>query len=344
MFKEGDYVTVKSGAQTESKVTTHNWAGKIIFSIPEDQCCIIELDSITLKLLPDDHLKFMIENGLDSSECLFDFKDLEHSKRRDNEVEYASTLSELFDRMLSLEGLDGLSIDSFDSELFDYEERDEALEVLFGSLTLAFNDSSFFGAMTAFQKEHSDFIVGNFLDLMFVFEEVGFDQWSPNNIRAVCIKHVPSEVLSTFETFEIFGDVIIQFLNFLDSIELISNAPTLIKAVNREKSKIIRKAKNPANWSLRKAMISEAIVAGVDIDDEDELNSFIATFEDRMIDEFKQFDQYESAKVIPLNPFKDIGRNQKIKVKYKDGKILEDIKFKKVETDLKEGRCEIIKK
>ncbi len=54
----------------------------------------------------------------------------------------------------------------------------------------------------------------------------------------------------------------------------------------------------------------------------------------------------KEAKVIPLipDPFYKIGRNQKIVVKYKDGRIMENIKFKKVESDLRNGFCDLIKK
>lgn len=40
--------------------------------------------------------------------------------------------------------------------------------------------------------------------------------------------------------------------------------------------------------------------------------------------------------------FSKIGRNERISVRYSDGKILNDVKFKKVEDDLLEGRCELI--
>ena len=37
------------------------------------------------------------------------------------------------------------------------------------------------------------------------------------------------------------------------------------------------------------------------------------------------------------------GRNDKVSVKYQDGKTLENVKYKKVEKDVKEGKCEIVK-
>ena len=44
------------------------------------------------------------------------------------------------------------------------------------------------------------------------------------------------------------------------------------------------------------------------------------------------------------NPYEGIGRNQKITVRYNDGRIIENIKFKKVQQDLEDGQCELIQK
>lgn len=44
----------------------------------------------------------------------------------------------------------------------------------------------------------------------------------------------------------------------------------------------------------------------------------------------------------PMEKKKKIGRNEKVNVKYLDGTIKKDIKYKKIENDLKNGKCEII--
>ncbi len=42
------------------------------------------------------------------------------------------------------------------------------------------------------------------------------------------------------------------------------------------------------------------------------------------------------------NELRKIGRNEKVSVRYSDGKVVNDIKFKKVEDDLSEGKCELL--
>lgn len=50
----------------------------------------------------------------------------------------------------------------------------------------------------------------------------------------------------------------------------------------------------------------------------------------------------EEKVVPPRRKLPKIGRNEKITVKYTDGRILEDVKFKKVSKDLENGDCEIV--
>jgi preprotein translocase subunit SecA len=47
-------------------------------------------------------------------------------------------------------------------------------------------------------------------------------------------------------------------------------------------------------------------------------------------------------KVMPIKSEKVAGRNDKVSVQYPDGRVLKDVKFKKVEDDVKAGRCIVI--
>jgi preprotein translocase subunit SecA len=47
-------------------------------------------------------------------------------------------------------------------------------------------------------------------------------------------------------------------------------------------------------------------------------------------------------KVMPVKSDKLAGRNDKVSVQYTDGKVLRDVKYKKVEDDILNNRCIII--
>ena len=47
-------------------------------------------------------------------------------------------------------------------------------------------------------------------------------------------------------------------------------------------------------------------------------------------------------KIMPVKSERVAGRNDKVTVQYPDGRVLKDVKFKKVEDDVKAGRCIVI--
>jgi preprotein translocase subunit SecA len=52
--------------------------------------------------------------------------------------------------------------------------------------------------------------------------------------------------------------------------------------------------------------------------------------------------QREEVKVMPAKSEKIAGRNDKVTVQYPDGRVLKDVKFKKVEDDINNGRCIVV--
>ena len=53
--------------------------------------------------------------------------------------------------------------------------------------------------------------------------------------------------------------------------------------------------------------------------------------------------QMESTtKAQPVRTIKIADRNQKVSVQYRDGRILRDVKYKKVEAEVKNGDCVVI--
>jgi preprotein translocase subunit SecA len=52
--------------------------------------------------------------------------------------------------------------------------------------------------------------------------------------------------------------------------------------------------------------------------------------------------QREEPKVMPVKSEKVAGRNDKVSVQYPDGRVLKDVKYKKVEDDIQNGRCIVI--
>ncbi len=341
MFNEGDYVKVKRNTKLDSGEITNNWAGKIIKIHKEDNCCTVHLDAITLDLLTDEYLMESIFEELDPSEYVFNFEDLTLSKRRGNEIDMISALHGLTIRMSEMVDDDDL-FDEFDDDEFDENDAKE-LEELIEKLINGYDKSIFYKSLTEFQKEEAEFTIRTFIDLMFKFETDEPTEWTPESVSAICLELVPHKITAIIENFENYGDILISFFKFLKTKNHINNADELIHTLQEIKHQIPIEASNPHNWSMAKTFMMAAMESGVDMEDHAAINKFISD-QVKLVYQEDGFDSMPNAKVVQLNPFKDIGRNQKITVKYIDGKIVEDVKFKKVETDLKEGICELIKK
>lgn len=325
MFKKGDFISVKPNTQLESGEIVNNWAGEIQEVYTKEKCCLVTFDAQTIDSLEDSYLKASIEEGSEPFEYVFAFKDIEIALRRDTDEQIMTALNKLSSRMIALEEED---VNSYEEEKKEWVEE--------------FEKSSFYETLNNIQKENANFVAGTFMDFMYNYEYVKPSEWSPSSVISVCIEIVPRKITSEIELFENYGDILISFLSYLGSEKHVKNSEELVKAVEKIKTRIPLEANNPNNWGMAKSMMMSAQSEGFDISNQEDIEKFLML---KQMEALKELEEGK-AKIIPLreDPFKGIGRNQKITVKYNDGRILEEIKFKKVESDLRNGLCDIMKK
>lgn len=323
MFKKGDYIRVKPNTKLDYGEIVNNWAGEIDTVFLEDEVCMVTLDAETLDALNDDYLISCIEDEVDAFIYAIDFENMELAPRRDTDEQRVAALDRMYARMIELAEVPYSS----------YQElKEEWLE--------EFENSYFYKDLNDLLQDNASFVVGTFMDIIYNFESVTPDEWNASNVTMVCLEIVPRKITSEIELFEIYGDILICFFKFIGTKEYIENSDELIAAVEKIKHKIPIEANNPKHWGIAKSMMMSAQSAGVDLSNEEELKKYMMQQQIANLDETEQ----GSARIVPLkvDPFKGIGRNQKITVKYNDGRIVEDVKFKKVEADLRSGRCEVL--
>lgn len=326
MFKKGDFIKVKPNTKLETGEVVNNWAGEVQEVYRNEKCCLVTLDAQTIDSLDDSYLRSSIDEGAEPFEYVFEFDDIESSERRDTDELVMIALDKLSSRMIALEE--------------EYENEQESLREKW---IAEFENTEIFESLNEVQKENSNFVISTFMDFMYDYEYVQPQEWSPSNVQNVCLGIVPRKITSDEETFENYGVILISYLKFLGIKNYISNSRPLMQTVEKIKQKIPIEAKNPRNWGMAKSMMMSAQEQGFDMSNEEDIEKFMMLQQMRTINESEQNNQ---SKIIPLreDPFKGIGRNQKITIKYNDGRILENIKYKKVEADLRNGNCEILKK
>jgi len=323
MFKKGNYIKVKENTKLITGEIVNNWAGEIQAIYKKEKCCLISLDAQSIDSLSDSYLLGCMKEASEPFQYIFKLDEIELSESRSSDEEVMLAVEKLSSRMIDLG-------EKLEKEQYKLKEK----------WIQEFESSKYFDALNNVHKENANFVANTFMDFMHNYEYVQPHEWTSSNVESVCLDIVPRKITSEIETFEYYGDILIQFLIFLGSKNYILNSKKLIKTVQKIKGKIASEAKKTENWGMAKSLMMSAQDQGFDINDEEDIESFMLL---KQLDAMKHIE--ENSRIIPLKeyPYKGIGRNQKITIKYNDGKICTDIKFKKVEKDLKNGLCEIIK-
>jgi hypothetical protein len=206
-----------------------------------------------------------------------------------------------------------------------------------------FQKNEIFKILNKTQQENSEFVLSTFMEYMFNYEGVMPGQWTTSNVEEVCLRIVPRKIVADEETFEVYGDVLACFFNFIGEQKYINNAQRLINKVQKIKTKILDNSKDPRFYGMTKSLMFGR--GGSLSNDSEVLNmdNVIKNLESLSPNEKVPKTKKIAQRPLTPNPFKGIGRNEKITVKYTDGRIIEDVKFKKVEMDLKNGKCEMEK-
>lgn len=324
MFNEGDLVRIKPDTEVEFGVIADDWAGEIKWVFPGEGC-LVALDAYSLDSIENDFLAACLLNDLYPDVLFFDFDALVPTlKRRDTSEQ----------RELALDALEA-RIESVEKILADLKKMQ------FERWAKDFKSSQHFEKLSAIEQEESTFVAMTFLEMMRDYVEESIFECSPKNIREVCLEIIPTSVVAEAEEFKKFGDILQHFLAFMGEENHIANVEPLIRTLERIKHKIARRAANSNNWSVGKALMMKAKKEGVDITDDEEIEKYMYSQSSVRLGRKEEF-PFGAPSPTKREALKNIGRNQRITVKYSDGRIVENIKFKKVEDDVRSGDCEIL--
>ncbi len=320
MFKKRDYVKIKPDTVLDNGALATDWAGQIEHIYRKDSCCAVVLDAPTINNLSDETLKHSLEEGLEPFIYIFEFKNLEKAPRRDTDDQMMEALENLSERAIALEA---------ELETAYFERANQWINT--------FQESPFYNTLTTAEQAHVKQVLDTFMEFAYTYTCVTPKQWDVDSIEEICLQIVPETVLAEDTFFEAYGTVLIAFLKFLGEQQYITGSEALILGVEKIKARIPLQANDPTNWDWEKVTAMRAQLGETAIQNRDDANT------QHLLQQLKALEAAEAK--VPVSPsnFKDIGRNQKITVQYTDGRIVEDIKFKKVSNDLQSGACVLLK-
>ncbi|MEZ4888136.1 MAG: hypothetical protein R3E32_25635 [Chitinophagales bacterium] len=338
-FKVGDSVKVKNGVKhPKIDVDLSGWQGRVVNVDGKE--IQVEFDTITLNSLTN-HI-------LAEYASLEEYPILVYLQSKKLEI------TEERDKYEDIEAVQDRLIEKMDRK---YKPTLPPRIQFFEKWTRHFQRSSFYREMEAVDKENYLFVLETFHDYMYDYEGLTPKRWTVEAMTRVCLIKVPEKITAETDVFESYGKVLHQYFAFLESRNYHSKAHELKEAVADIQRKILVRSQNQDNWGMAKTAMMNSTKGGgfnpfkpfkltdkhmekLEKLDGDKILSISEESDDYIFSK----KQLPSKPIVAHNPYRHLKRNDLVGVKYKDGKVLEKVKFKKIEKDLVTGKCELIDK
>ena len=338
-FKLGDCVKLKDGIEPEPVgETTVHWQGRIVAFFEEENVpkAIVEYDLLSQSELDEEYWKFFRKGNRYYFHTFVPCENLALTEPRDTSDEVEEYQDELMKQI-------------WEESNYEIDERSKTTDTWLRH----FMRSQFCFDLDSLEMENAPFIVENFIEYMYQYEGQTPNEWDDDSVNEVCVHWIPSKVSAEKEIFECFGNVMLHFFEFLEDKKYLATQ-SFQEIVKNVKDKVLENSQDPALWGPAKTMVMAAMEAGVDMQNQEEMNKFVQKMQQRTLSEMEQERQNKLSVIEELSKMvyeedtknaggrtttKSIGRNEKVSVLYKDGKVVNDVKYKKVEQDLKSGLC-----
>ncbi len=324
MFKEGDFVKVKPNVVLKSgDITDANWGGEIFEIHKAGRMCLVSLDAITIDLLSERFLRHQIQLEIEPFYYAFAIEDLILSEERDTYEQQMAALENLGKRVIEIE-----------RQLIN--DRLFAIEQLF----YEFEKSSAYAEFNPAQKTDAHFVVYSFSKMMLRYTNALPQDWLPKDVLKIYVDSVPYNVAAPLSTFEYYDTILSCFFHYLQQEGHLKNALQLTEVLEGRKITFLRNIRNDNNWSIKKEILMKRQERALDAEEAiDDNDPEVLKGEESILEAMKAI---TATRQPEQKSYKGIGRNEKVTVKYSDGRIVESIKFKKALPDLKAGLCVLV--
>jgi len=139
-----------------------------------------------------------------------------------------------------------------------------------------FSNSKHFERLTPEQKKEAEFIITSVAQYMYSYDLLSPEEWDECSLEDCCANLLPRKVTADESFFRSVAPVLFAFFTFAGEEGLLKDSSALAKKVEQAHERIKRNAANPEYWGMAKSFLMAAKNAGVDIENEQELNGFVA--------------------------------------------------------------------
>jgi len=166
-----------------------------------------------------------------------------------------------------------------DEDEEDYEEPDpDAMQEQVYAWGAEWAKTPAFEALTEEQKDHSEGITANFTQYMYSYHDVTPEQWNVADMQECCLETLPRKVSAEESYFRSMAPVLASFFLFLGETNRLSDAAAMAKRVLQLDKRIVAASNNPRYWGPAKSLVMAAMVKGVDLEDDAQMQAFVGEY------------------------------------------------------------------
>jgi hypothetical protein len=160
----------------------------------------------------------------------------------------------------------------------DEEENHNNITKQIDIWTDNFSDSEYYESLTDVAKSNAGFTITQFAWLMYDYEDQFPIQWSKGSMKEVLCDLFPRKITADQEFYENVEAILRAFFLFLDKNHYIKKVSELINSLKEYCYIMINNSNNDSNWGFAKQFMMAAESSGVDINNKNEMNSFMTLY------------------------------------------------------------------
>ncbi|MFB0553790.1 MAG: YecA family protein [Phycisphaerae bacterium] len=167
----------------------------------------------------------------------------------------------------------------------EYSREHEDPERQSEELIVRFMESEAAGELDAELFEDAGFIVNHVLEYAWVYAGSSPEELDENTLREVLLEVFPLKVYAARDLFEKVAPVTESFLRWLESEGILGDTSFLVETIRGWADTIVANGMNPQNWGMAKSLVMQAEADGVDTQDEQAMQRYVAKYNLRLMEE-----------------------------------------------------------
>jgi len=167
------------------------------------------------------------------------------------------------------------------AEICEKEYSDDTFESVresVGGYIEQFKKTSLYMKLKPQEKNEVEFVITSFSEMMYNYFLLVPFNWNAMRAKECCIGLMPRKIMADKKFFNAIEPVLAAFLQFCGDKGYVSDGKGIARRLEGITDSIIMSSENSAAWGIGKTLLKGAVNTGVDISDQNELDTYIDNY------------------------------------------------------------------